>query len=65
MRCDDMLSYCMLVKSYFKSKVCIWAEKAMHEIKQQYAVFDAKVLRFQGDPLKEKKKKIYWPRCFF
>ncbi|MBA0773474.1 hypothetical protein Gotri_008747, partial [Gossypium trilobum] len=28
----------------------------MHEIKKQYAVFDAKVLRFQGDPLKEKNR---------
>ncbi|MBA0636072.1 hypothetical protein Godav_025718 [Gossypium davidsonii] len=33
----------------YEDKVDPFAEKAMHEIKKQYAVFDAKFLRFRGD----------------
>ncbi|KAK8510314.1 hypothetical protein V6N13_026548 [Hibiscus sabdariffa] len=41
----------------YEDKVDPFAEKAMHEIKKQYAVFDAKVLsKILRGPLKEKKK---------
>ena len=41
----------------YEDKVDPFAEKAMHEIKKQYAVFDAKVLsKIPRGPLKEKKK---------
>lgn len=41
----------------YEDKVDPFAEKAMHEIKKQYAVFDAKVLRkIPRGPSKEKKK---------
>ncbi|KAK4738849.1 hypothetical protein R3W88_002546 [Solanum pinnatisectum] len=41
----------------YEDKVDPFAEKAMHEIKKQYAVFDAKVLsKIPRGPLKDKKK---------
>ena len=41
----------------YEDKVDAFAEKAMIEIKQQYAVFDAKVLsKIPRGPLKDKKK---------
>ncbi|XVE64761.1 hypothetical protein DITRI_Ditri07aG0127700 [Diplodiscus trichospermus] len=41
----------------YEDKVDSFAEKAMHKIKKQYAVFDAKVLsKIPRGPLKEKKK---------
>ncbi|KAK8703251.1 hypothetical protein V6N13_021573 [Hibiscus sabdariffa] len=41
----------------YEDKVDPFAEKAMHEIKKQYAVFDAKVLsKIPRGPSKEKKK---------
>ncbi|KAE8671594.1 Reticulon-like protein B4 [Hibiscus syriacus] len=41
----------------YEDKVDPFAEKAMHEIKKQYAVFDEKVLsKIPRGPLKEKKK---------
>uniref|UniRef100_M0ZGC0 24 kDa seed maturation protein n=1 Tax=Solanum tuberosum TaxID=4113 RepID=M0ZGC0_SOLTU len=41
----------------YEDKVDPLAEKAMHEIKKQYAVFDAKVLsKIPRGPLKDKKK---------
>ncbi|XVF10502.1 hypothetical protein REPUB_Repub07fG0188500 [Reevesia pubescens] len=41
----------------FEDKIDPFAEKAMHEIKKQYAVFNAKVLsKIPRGPLKEKKK---------
>ena len=46
----------MLYEKY-EDKIDPFAEKAMHEIKKQYAVFDAKVLsKIPRGPLKEKKK---------
>ncbi|KAK9276889.1 hypothetical protein L1049_006426 [Liquidambar formosana] len=41
----------------YEDKVDPFAERAMHEIKKQYAVFDAKVLsKIPKGPLKDKKK---------
>lgn len=41
----------------YEDKVDPLAEKAMHEIKKQYAVFDAKVLsKLPRGPLKDKKR---------
>ncbi|MBA0794347.1 hypothetical protein Gohar_018684 [Gossypium harknessii] len=41
----------------YEDKVDPFAEKAMHEIKKQYAVFDAKILsKIPRGPLKQKKK---------
>lgn len=40
----------------YEDEVDAFAEKAMHELKKQYAVFDAKVLsKIPRGPLKDKK----------
>ncbi|PPD87717.1 hypothetical protein GOBAR_DD15356 [Gossypium barbadense] len=44
-----LLHTILVLYEKYEDKVDPFAEKAMHEIKKQYAVFDAKFLRFRGD----------------
>ncbi|MBA0652063.1 hypothetical protein Goklo_019348 [Gossypium klotzschianum] len=44
-----LLHTILMLYERYEDKVDPFAEKAMHEIKKQYAVFDAKFLRFRGD----------------
>ncbi|KAK5782756.1 hypothetical protein PVK06_037261 [Gossypium arboreum] len=44
-----LLHTVLVLYEKYEGKVDPFAEKAMHEIKKQYAVFDTKFLRFRGD----------------